>query len=252
MAEERFRRVAEYLPSYSIPDSPVEILKGAILLDTLNNSVILQLKLFNNSYKALLSTHISIDCFDDTGERLTKEGPIFYSYQDLNVAPQNSFGERSAIPIPDNRTRKVEITIIKAKMANGEVTEISSLNKIELPKAERIESLGDNLVKKYKRVDPKDNKFTPAYIPKMLESNYWLCTCGKVNADAAMDCQRCGRKKELQFKEISSQYLTNSLQNHNEELQQVEELKRQQDLLNQQDRQKQESARTEKKHDTEK
>ena len=149
MSKERYIKVAEYVPSQSIPDSPVEILRGALLRDRKNDSIVLQLKLFNNSSVNINSAYLAVECYDDTGEHLTKEGPVLHSYLDLYATPKKSFGEQSAIPLPDASTRKVEVTLLKAKLANDEVVDISSLERVDIPKAPPINSLGDDLLHEF-------------------------------------------------------------------------------------------------------
>lgn len=132
---ERFKHLTTVEPETWNPDSPVEWIKGAILLDSGIGKILLQLKLCNISDKHIKSVHLLIDGFDEMGELLCKEFPFFY--QDIDQTPHTVFGEQKPIYLPNERIRKVHIHFSKVMFADDTIVAIENKD-LPIPDRESI------------------------------------------------------------------------------------------------------------------
>lgn len=219
---ERYKRLNTYEPRYSLLDSPVEVIKGAILFDSVKNTVILQIRLCNNSCDNLLAVHIEIECLDETGQPLNDISLVEFTYRDIYIKPHCVFGEKIPIPLSNINVRYVNITLKKAVFENGKVIELSNLKQIENPQYETIDSLDKILFNKLKRISSiGDNSDFPMQFIPINTDNYWSCTCGKVNSNTEQRCLRCYRDKELLFSSFDSNQLKQSLLKHKRKIKTV-------------------------------
>ena len=211
---ERFKHLTTAAPDTWNPDSPVEWLKGAILLDNSTGKILLQLKLCNISNEHIKSVHLLIDGFDEMGELLCKG--FKFAYQDINQAPHTVFGDQNPIYLPDDRIRKVHIHFSKVMFADSTITTIEDKD-MPIPDRESITDWPDNLVNELNRVyEDYNGSFPLIYIPKELDDN-WLCSCGKINLKDDNKCARCNRDKKLQFNAINKTFLQKSLCDFNQQ-----------------------------------
>lgn len=225
MADSRYKKLVDYAPTEWNPMSPVEIIKGAILLDQRNNRVLLQLKLCNVSTKNILSVHIQVNCFDETGEAIPENNIVHDAFQDLDVPPKSAFGDQKPIFLKDTRVRKVDVMLVKVMFTDGNVHLIDGSKAQKIPQLSPLEELGIESVGELKRIYPESNSFEMTVIPRSYNDGTWACVCGKINLPNTFDCIRCGRSKEWQLEKVKAKYLQQSLLEYRRKLEEEEKAK---------------------------
>ncbi len=229
----KFTCLYEYEPEYWIPESPVEIIKGALLKlnDELNHSkLLLQLKLCNNYTKTITSVHIIVKCFDDVNNYLYE---FKYAYQDLNIYPQSTFGENVPVWIDNEKTRKVVVEVEFVKI-NQNVINVLGFEKKNISKRKEIKELDPDLLNELNRISLEkfgNNKII-TYMPQRIDNEFWICCCGKINSNSTNVCKRCALNFKNQIDIINASYLTQSLNTYKQKLnEQLLEQKRKKKII---------------------
>ena len=208
----RYRKIKDLdFNSYYV-DSPIEIDKGALLFDIEMNKVLLQLRFNNVSDKRVNSVHISVECFDDTGDPIPGINLIEHAYQDLSVDTRSSFGDKEPI-ILDRRVRNVRVVINKVSVDSGETWRNIDAEDFTSPKQESINDLGLDLVDQLNRqvkVSEIGSAERIKFFPIQNDDN-WICSCGRYNPNDSDSCIRCGITKDWIFSNIDRNYLTMKL-----------------------------------------
>jgi len=218
MSNQRYIRLQEIQYDSFVLDAPAEIEKGALLLDTKTNSVLLQLRLniLNLKLSEISSITLKIRGLTDSGENVKKEEYSYYTYMDINLLDQKTFGEKTPIVL-NYKVRKVEVEIDRIVFTNGNIWQKQS-HEITPPKQQSISSLSDEILEQFNRelnhlnLSKLDNL---KFFPKQLE-DYWLCACGRINKKNSKQCCRCGINKSVVFQIFNEEYLRKSLKIHNE------------------------------------
>ncbi len=245
MSNNRFKTLTKLNIDYYEENTPVEIDKGVILLDTVSNQVLLQLKFRNISQYNINFIEIEVECFDSTGDKVSEDNVVIHAYQDFLATPHGLFGDRQAIKLPSLNSIEVECfdstgdkvsednVVIHAYQdflatphglfGDRQAIKLPSLNSrkvnINLKRVmfDNGEVVTFNQVEKIPnpsltRVEtlPADLRAvadpTIEYLPQDLGDNKWTCCCGRVNTNKT-SCVRCGRDKEKQFKECDIAHL---------------------------------------------
>ena len=102
-----------------IPGCPVMIERSQLLLDTVTNQVLLQLKMKNISGEGIFAVTVDIQCQASGGEQLP--GVQAFPYMALAAEPGMDFGGRTAIPLPDNAARAAQVCIAQVVCENGTI-----------------------------------------------------------------------------------------------------------------------------------
>lgn len=210
MVTAKYKRLAYYTPTHWNPSSPVEIIKGAILLNQVNDKLILQLKLCNNSNENISSVHIQINSYDDTGEAI-QECNINFAYQDLDIPPGKPFGEQTPIYLNNQMVRKVNVEIKKVLLASGDTIHVNSQSELEYPSLSPISNFGGELLTELNRITKETYLFDAVTIPQSFNDGVWACLCGKPNVSNQIKCMRCGRDKQWVLEKVNTDYLNQSL-----------------------------------------
>lgn len=222
---ERYIRLQTLEINTYILDAPVEIDKGALLLDTKTKTVILQLR-FNilDHVNKISSVKISIKSKDDEGNYIEGFNPFKYSYSNVDLMNNKSFGDKIPIVL-DPSIRKVDVEIEKVVLKNGNVWQNSGAE-ITPPKQAGLFRLPRELFQQFERdIDGQilvDDKKGFIYIPQEFEE-YWLCTCGRPNTNNALKCCKCGNIKKIVFEITNEENLKKNLETHLELIRQREE-----------------------------
>jgi tetratricopeptide (TPR) repeat protein len=201
MTENRYFRLQDLVFDSYFLDAPVDIEKGALLLDLQTKSVILQLRLniLQKPADKISSVNLEIECFDDGGEKIKEYSPYFYSFRDINFLHATSFGENIPI-ILDPLVRKVKVQIEKVTFLDTSVWK-PSRKSITPPKQKNVSNLESELLGQLnldKKNLPEKSQERIVFIPKQ-EENYWLCACGRPNSNEIIECCRCGISKNWLF-----------------------------------------------------
>ena len=224
MSGERYSRLSEITQTEWLIGCPVEISKGVLLLDNQKQNVVLQLKLRNVGSKTLIQVDFEVKRFDLAGDLIDNlKDPVLYSYLDLDVKSKETFGDKNAVILGINPTRKVQIVFSKVIFQNGSVWrnengeighEIQTQNATDVLGAD----LTDQYEREYRLEYPeiiRDNIYNHNIMPELTEE-YWLCTCGFPNEKTNQFCGRCGVAKEWLFNSIEKGYLTTKLTEYQE------------------------------------
>jgi len=225
MAGNRYRKLTDYYPINWIPAAPVEIIQGAIHLDQIDRRVVLQLKLCNISNQDLFSVHIQVKCYDETGEALTEDNIVHFAYQDLHMAPRDTFGDQTPIYLPDVRVRKVDVSINNVMFSSGDTTVVNEASAQRYPALTPIEGLGSELVQELRRIWPGSSSVRMETIPQLLSDSIWACTCGRPNEIQVSHCVRCGRSRDWQLEKVNVEFLQQSLREHTHKLEEQDKLR---------------------------
>ena len=190
-----------------ILDCPIDIERGALILDKLKNRVLLQLKLVNISNQKISSVFLNVESLDDASDHIPGIDIIEYSYLDLSLDVQRSFGDKNPIVL-DNRVRNVKIGVSKVVFASGDIWRSDDKEVYLKQRQEDISSIGHDLLSVFThQVNSSTfNSDTFLYIPLQFEG-VWVCSCGRVNQDSLLICKRCQVEKEWIFLNTNTDYL---------------------------------------------
>ena len=220
-----------YINKYNeiIINAPIQILETAIIKDTVDNTIYLRNIFTNVSSKKVIAIVIEGNLFDITGEKIATEVEFNYTYQDIIIQPNELFGNKIPITLPEN-TRKIEISIKKVVTDDGKVIDYSDLEKI-IPD----EPLFINFPQEF--IDSIDkNSVNPIIVYPSKKDKYWQCMCGRINWKNEDICGLCNRNisKQISKEEWNSLY-NNFLIEKDRKIKEAEQIKR--------DNEKKEAAR---------
>lgn len=193
---------------YWLTNCPLLMVTHALTKDTSNNTIFLQCKFQNLNDKKIKAFNIHIECFDVTGQPLTAVDS--FSYLDISIAPDKTFGDQTPVPLPDCETRAFHIIPRKIVFDDNSIWENADNQPFVLAEYEqkRIFSL-DKLADQYKRdlrdICSKSNAHT--YLPARKDG-FTICGCGKIMLDTAKSCPACGVSIDRLFALNNEELLT--------------------------------------------
>lgn len=195
MANNRFTRVKEIKQQWFC-DCPVLLQKGAVLLDTIDNHALLQLKFKNLGNEPISALYLSIEMFGVAGEPLGWVRD--YVYLDLSVQQFITFGDRKAIDLTDARARNLNIYIDKVLYVNQSIWENTTRKALEpVEKPDSIANLGEYAGQYRRSVGAQI-----AYIATQKD-DYWFCACNAFNLNSFEKCCECEKDKKRQFEYLN-------------------------------------------------
>ncbi len=218
MPNSRYIRLQELVFDSFILNAPVEIEKGALLLDSQSKAVLLQLKLniLVEDKSTISSVRLKIFGYDDAGNELEEFSPYSYgTYRDIYLNPAPTFGEKTPILL-NHKVRKVKVELDQVVYRDGNVWTTSE-KEIKLPSLSTINQLDGELREQLKREIVNftpDQKERIVYFPQQFE-NFWVCTCGRPNSNLYTSCRRCGLNKDLVFNIVSEEKIKQKLNVYN-------------------------------------
>ena len=173
-------------------DAPVDIIKGALILDNRQEKLLLQLKLLNISTSMISSVYLSVDSYDDGNDKIHDTKVVEHAYLDLNVNPKEMFGEKNPVFVND-LTRNVKVTITKVVFSNGQVWRNESSETYVKPNQKELTLLDGKLLTYLKErvLDAGYDSDSIKFFPKVVDDK-WLCACGRSNKISDNTCVRCG------------------------------------------------------------
>ena len=191
---QRYERIFSIGENLYSKDSPIVVSAGVLLKDTKVERVVAQLKFQNLSKRIIRAIKVSINAYDVTKEGLS--GVEDFQYLDLNVKIGEYFGQKTAIELPDLRTRQFKIIVDTVVFEDGTTWAGKNVIWKPLDKAEKVNSKfkDDELLKQYKIEFGK----TAEYFYKESD-NVWICPCGQINCMEEEKCSRCKLDKAKIF-----------------------------------------------------
>ncbi len=193
---------------YWLTNCPLLMVTHALTKDTSNNTIFLQCKFQNLGDNKIKALNIHVECFDVTGQPLTAVDS--FSYLDISIAPDKTFGDQTPVPLPDCETRAFHIIPRKIVFDDNSIWENTDNQSFVLAEYEqkRISSLGD-LADQYKR-DLRDicsKASAHTYLPSRIDG-FTVCGCGKIMLDTAKSCPACGVSIDRLFALNNEELLT--------------------------------------------
>lgn len=227
MSAERYKYLVDFVQDHYILGCPVVIEKGALLQDTLNDTVILRLRVRNVSRKTIKYLSILVNMYDDANDPLFDEKPQDFAYLDLSVNQRESFGDNQANILIDASTRKVKIIIEKVVFADETVwrNEDSEVG-VSFPEQELLTELEADLRAQFNReFENSGLSEVPGDLIKYFPKNkkaYWQCSCGFSNNVNEEVCLFCGMDKDWIFKNTNADLLNQKRKQYVEEQAELE------------------------------
>ena len=185
-----------YSRLYALPErlytegAPVLILAGALLKEEQTGRVLAQLKFRSLSAVPIRALKISLRAFDVTGTEL--RGVPEQQYLDLDVRLGASFGEKTAVLLPDRVTRSFSCACTAAVFADGSTWTAAEGAVWEPTRSQKLlcDALG-TLAEQY-----RCETFLRAEYVVTDDRDLWLCTCGTPNPKTEPTCMSCGSDRE--------------------------------------------------------
>ncbi len=182
---ERYTKLFSLASPLYAEGSPVVIEAGALLLDNVGGSVLAQLKFKSVSPKTVKALTVSVTAKDTVGRVIGV--PTVHQYLDLDVQRDAEFGQKSAIALPSENTRKCEVRVLEAAFADNSVwTAPDGLRWEPLPVQTPLFPNDAELLRQYRMDINHAAKFE-----LRREKDLWLCSCGAVNRAGEKVCHSC-------------------------------------------------------------
>jgi len=181
-----------YSKLYTLPGmlyasgAPVLISAGALLKDSQTGNVLCQLKFRNISGRTVSALKVRVHCCDVSGELVCRAE---HQYLDLKVAPEQSFGSKEAIPLPDSSVRSYSTEVLSVHFSDGSRwAAAEGLEWEPLPVQEQLRDriFDRELLRQYRLETSAKSEFVP-----QRHKDIWLCSCGAI-CPGAEPCAKCG------------------------------------------------------------
>ena len=197
--------VEELLSEFEIMEvkgsHPVIIQSAHLYCSSDREKYYLRCKFKSLSDKVISALMVDVYCFDVWGNEL----PTIRDAQVLDLSPKRDevFGYSRKIPIADANTRTVNVKLKRIRFADGTIEECSGEEAkfpvvVSLP--EHFDSL--ELAQQYNYETSRKSSFVP-----MQVGEFWMCSCGKINANIENDCINCGCSKQIVFNALDENFL---------------------------------------------
>lgn len=180
---------------------PVIIQSAHLYCSSDREKYYLRCKFKSLSDKVISALMVDVYCFDVWGNEL----PTIRDAQVLDLSPKRDevFGYSRKIPIADANTRTVNVKLKRIRFADGTIEEcLGEETKLpeEISLSEHFNSL--ELTQQYDYETSKKSSLVPMQI-----GEFWMCSCGKINANSEKECANCGCDKETVFNALDEDFL---------------------------------------------
>ena len=115
--ENRYQKIFSLPDDYPADCPAVSVAAGVLLYDTKTERIVAQIKYENISGKCIRSMAVSLTAYDMSGNHI--KGVSNFQYDNLQASPGESFGDRIAIPLPDNNAHSFSIEFIRVDFSDG-------------------------------------------------------------------------------------------------------------------------------------
>jgi len=113
---ERYIRQIEFNSNVYLPDCPVVLEKGSVLLDSKTDTYVLQLKFANIGEIGASSIKVQVEALDDAGNSAYQEITAVY---DEFSASGNSFGMKKLLPLSSNNAVMFNVYVVNVVSVDG-------------------------------------------------------------------------------------------------------------------------------------
>ena len=195
----------ELLSEYEIMEvkgsHPVIIQSAHLYCSSDREKYYLRCKFKSLSDKVISALMVDVCCFDVWGNEL----PTIRDAQVLDLSPKRDevFGYTRKIPIADANTRTVNVKLKRIRFADGTIVECSG-EETKLPEIVSLSKHFDSLelTQQYSFETSNKSSFVPMQI-----GEFWMCSCGKINANSEKECAKCGCDKQTVFNALDEDFL---------------------------------------------
>lgn len=209
---DRYKIIRTNIHNEWLSTCPIKIEKSQIVLDTKENTLVMQVRMFNLIDKMIKSVFLNIEAFDVSKKMIQRKTDV--AFLAVNALGHTTFGDRIPVSLDSLQTANVTIVINKVIFENDEIW--SNINEdlgIELP-AQALIDYNDALYNQIER-EFLGTKFKFDYWYES-HNEYWRCTCGQANDKHSLKCGYCGADKEWLEKHLDRNYLEEQLYIFNE------------------------------------
>jgi len=217
----RYEQLQKSSPCLYTPGSPVVIVAFGLLKDTETGSVIAQVKFQSIDTRRIVAARVDVHTYDISGDPL--EGLTDFQYLDLNVSRDDLFGAKTAIHLPDYRTRQFSLQVNRIVFSdNTEWASPASAVWEPIVMQSLTAVLGSReLVEQYRR----ETIAAAEFVPEIL-ADLWICSCGTLNRNTETACFSCLLAKERAFTAFDKHRLDENLAAHKATLREEAERQR--------------------------
>ena len=176
--------------------SPVVIAAGTLLKDNQTGRIVAQLKFRSISNKPIKALKIRMDLFDTAGNSVGE--PVLFDYLDLSVSRDAEFGQKTPVPVPDNKARSYKAAVTEVIFADKTIWTATGGAWEPLRSPAPLTISDPELLKQYQLRFGSNSRYTPKE-----EKDLWHCTCGALN-HSGENCHICRHSLfELQTVDIA-------------------------------------------------
>lgn len=174
--------------------SPLVICCANLYQDNESNKLLANLRFMNIQPEKLKSVTVDIICYNIIKNEIARVEN--YTFENLNLERNKSFGDTSFITIENTETMSVDVLLKSAVDSDGEEWTNENSQMFDTPiKQNSISSYMGRYFGKFRDLWLKeglaDDKLL--YAPH-IENGYWLCVCGAFNWSVEDTCCKCGAK----------------------------------------------------------
>lgn len=171
---------------------PIRIEKTRVLYDNEIKKVILQFKLTNVSEEIIDNATIKIIGYDCSDTELMEIEKVL---SNLNVSPNDCFGEKTPLILSDSRISKITMIIKRVVMKSGKKWDNEDeLTGTEIAEAKEI-NFKSELRNELKR-EAKEHQFNTKCMFEKTDK-HWRCSCGALNEIQKKKCYFCGTNRTI-------------------------------------------------------
>lgn len=199
---------------------PFEIEAGALLVDTTTNDALAQLKMLSHSDKSVKAVKVTLQPEDTRGEALGN--PVVHQYLDLDVTRDESFGQKTPVPFPDQSSRSFSVVGVEVVYSDNSVASSKEGTWRQLPSQEALSATvtDEELIKQYHLEYGNECLY---HLQEL--GDLWRCVCGTTNRSDEDACHKCG----LHLDELKAIDIV-ALEGHKEKRLEEERLEREAEL----------------------
>ena len=200
---ERFTVIYKFNINKDFIDCPVEIDKGAVLFDRVNQKCALQLKFQNFSKNSVRNLEIQITYYDDVGNEYNTKA----SYSERNEN-DGYFGNDKIVELACDNVKTVDINITRVVLDDSTVWELEEEKKKELkPQTMIPPMLKEQVMRDFDVSVANEFSFFPLDC-----GEFWQCACGKANEGE--HCIKCRQQKSVIFEALDTKYIVSNLKSY--------------------------------------
>lgn len=222
---QRGLRVVKYIDyPFILPDSPVELEEGYIVSDRETCDVFASFIFKNVSEKLIRKLNIRLDCylnqnipylhidFSYSHEALTfgiiekngKQLKLRDSNKRRTIQTSECFGSCVYIPLPESYFTKMDVIVSSVEFNDGTIAVLNTVVAGNTKKYSELDNISKTVYSKVNIYESAEYDYPTKIMPQFGESA-WLCCCGNKNPYSKAFCERCGREKEWQEKNLTAE-----------------------------------------------